>query len=206
MSSKKSNDSNDDDIKVILVGESGTGKTSLINCIQGKQFFEGAQMSSMICSFVKINMEILNNKYILNLWDTIGQEKYKQLTKLFYNNSRIVIFVYDIASRITFEGLTFWINDIKEQIGNDYVAGVIGNKSDLYLEEEVKREEGDVLAKSINAEFLLISAKNNERIKFIDFLKVLVKKGVSNGIIDLGENNNIVLKKDKEIKKKKCCN
>ncbi len=83
---------------------------------------------------------------------------------------------------------------------------MVGNKSDLYLEEEVKREEGDVLAKSINAEFLLISAKNNERIKFIDFLKVLVEKGVSNGIIDLGENNNIVLKKDKEIKKKKCCN
>ena len=195
----------DKEIKVILIGDSGVGKTNLINIALGLGF-KAKQEATSAASFSRLNIKTETNNISIDLWDTIGQEKYKQLTKLFYNNSRIVIFVYDIASRITFEGLTFWINDIKEQIGNDYVAGVIGNKSDLYLEEEVKREEGDVLAKSINAEFLLISAKNNERIKFIDFLKVLVEKGVSNGIIDLGENNNIVLKKDKEIKKKKCCN
>ena len=195
----------DKEIKVILIGDSGVGKTNLINIALGLGF-NAKQEATSAASFSRLNIKTETNNISIDLWDTIGQEKYKQLTKLFYNNSRIVIFVYDIASRITFEGLTFWINDVKEQIGNDYVAGVIGNKSDLYLEEEVKREEGDVLAKSINAEFLLISAKNNERIKFIDFLKVLVKKGVSNGIIDLGENNNIVLKKDKEIKNKKCCN
>jgi len=195
----------DKEIKVILIGDSGVGKTNLINIALGLGF-NAKQEATSAASFSRLNIKTETNNISIDLWDTIGQEKYKQLTKLFYNNSRIVIFVYDIASRITFEGLTFWINDIKEQIGNDYVAGVIGNKSDLYLEEEVKREEGDVLAKSINAEFLLISAKNNERIKFIDFLKVLVEKGVSNGIIDLGDNNNIVLKKDKEIKKKKCCN
>ena len=60
-------------------------------------------MSSMICSFVKINMEILNNKYILNLWDTIGQEKFRSLTKIFLNDSKIVIFVYDITKEKTFE-------------------------------------------------------------------------------------------------------
>ena len=195
----------DKEIKVILIGDSGVGKTNLINIALGLGF-NAKQEATSAASFSRLNIKTETNNISIDLWDTIGQEKYKQLTKLFYNNSRIVIFVYDIASRITFEGLTFWIKDIKEQLGNDYVAGVIGNKSDLYLEEEVKREEGDVLAKSINAEFLLISAKNNERIKFIDFLKVLVEKGVSNGIIDLGENNNIVLKKDKEIKKKKCCN
>ena len=196
----------DKEIKVtVLIGDSGVGKTNLINIALGLGF-NAKQEATSAASFSRLNIKTETNNISIDLLDTIGQEKYKQLTKLFYNNSRIVIFVYDIASRITFEGLTFWINDIKEQIGNDYVAGVIGNKSDLYLEEEVKREEGDVLAKSINAEFLLISAKNNERIKFIDFLKVLVEKGVSNGIIDLGENNNIVLKKDKEIKKKKCCN
>ena len=196
----------DKEIKVtVLIGDSGVGKTNLINIALGLGF-NAKQEATSAASFSRLNIKTETNNISIDLLDTIGQEKYKQLTKLFYNNSRIVIFVYDIASRITFEGLTFWINDIKEQIGNDYVAGVIGNKSDLYLEEEVKREEGDVLAKSINAEFLLISAKNNEHIKFIDFLKVLVEKGVSNGIIDLGENNNIVLKKDKEIKKKKCCN
>ena len=195
----------DKEIKVILIGDSGVGKTNLINIALGLGF-NAKQEATSAASFSRLNIKTETNNISIDLWDTIGQEKYKQLTKLFYNNSRIVIFVYDIASRITFKGLTFWINDIKEQLGNDYVAGVIGNKSDLYLEEEVKREEGDVLAKSINAEFLLISAKNNERIKFIDFLKVLVEKGVSNGIIDLGENNNIVLKKDKKKKKKKCCN
>ena len=195
----------DKEIKVILIGDSGVGKTNLINIALGLGF-NAKQEATSAASFSRLNIQTDTHNISIDLWDTIGQEKYKQLTKLFYNNSKIVIFVYDIASRITFEGLTFWINDIKEQLGNDYVTGVIGNKSDLYLEEEVKREEGDDLAKSINAEFLLISAKNNERIKFIDFLKILVEKGVSSGIIDLGEKNNIVLKKDKDTKKKKCCN
>ena len=62
-----SNEEEEDGIKVILVGESGTGKTSLINSAQGKQFIEGNQISSMTCSFIKLKVNIFGNDYIINL-------------------------------------------------------------------------------------------------------------------------------------------
>ena len=87
----------DERIKVILVGETGTGKTSLINTAVGKKFEEGKEISSIKCSYVQLTKVIEDTEYIINLWDTIGQEKFRSLTKVFFKNSDIVIFVFDIT-------------------------------------------------------------------------------------------------------------
>ena len=198
MSSKKSNDSNDDDIKVILVGESGTGKTSLINCIQGKQFFEGAQMSSMICSFVKINMEILNNKYILNLWDTIGQEKFRSLTKIFLNDSKIVIFVYDITKEKTFEELSFWFDLVEKELGPDPIKGIAANKQDLIEEQTISDNTLEEYAKQKNVDFSYTTATN------IDGFKNLLEKLLLKYLEKIGKlNKNSKRIKGKKLKKEK---
>ena len=198
MSSKKSNDSNDDDIKVILVGESGTGKTSLINCIQGKQFFEGAQMSSMICSFVKINMEILNNKYILNLWDTIGQEKFRSLTKIFLNDSKIVIFVYDITKEKTFEELSFWFDLVEKELGPDPIKGIAANKQDLIEEQKISDNTLEEYAKQKNVDFSYTTATN------IDGFKNLLEKLLLKYLEKIGKlNKNSKRIKGKKLKKEK---
>ena len=198
MSSKKSNDSNDDDIKVILVGESGTGKTSLINCIQGKQFFEGAQMSSMICSFVKINMEILNNKYILNLWDTIGQEKFRSLTKIFLNDSKIVIFVYDITKENTFKELSFWFDLVEKELGPDPIKGIAANKQDLIEEQTISDNTLEEYAKQKNVDFSYTTATN------IDGFKNLLEKLLLKYLEKIGKlNKNSKRIKGKKLKKEK---
>ena len=198
MSLKKSNDSNDDDIKVILVGESGTGKTSLINCIQGKQFFEGAQMSSMICSFVKINMEILNNKYIINLWDTIGQEKFRSLTKIFLNDSKIVIFVYDITKEKTFEELSFWFDLIEKELGPEPIKGIAANKQDLIEEQKISDNALEEYAKQKNVDFSYTTATN------IDGFKNLLEKLLLKYLEKIGKlNKNSKRIKGKKLKKEK---
>ena len=198
MSSKKSNDSNDDDIKVILVGESGTGKTSLINCIQGKQFFEGAQMSSMICSFVKINMEILNNKYILNLWDTIGQEKFRSLTKIFLNDSKIVIFVYDITKENTFKELSFWFDLVEKELGPDPIKGIAANKQDLIEEQTISDNTLEEYAKQKNVDFSYTTATN------IDGFKNLLEKLLLKYLEKIGKlNKNSKRIIGKKLKKEK---
>ena len=88
----------EEEIKVILIGESGTGKTSLINATMGLKFKESVE-STTTNSFSSKTVTIDNKDYVLNLWDTIGQEKFRALTKIFIKDSKIVILVYDITRK-----------------------------------------------------------------------------------------------------------
>ena len=160
------------EIKVILVGEIFTGKTSLINSAIGLEFQEKLQ-STNSNSILNKTMEIDGKAYTINLWDTIGQEKYRSLTQIFMKDSKIIIFVYDITNRKTFKELDFWFGTTKEVVNDDTVLGVVGNKSDLYLNEEVKEEEGKELADKYGYEFSLTSAKNPKT--FCQFLEKLVR-------------------------------
>ena len=162
----------DVEIKVILVGEIFTGKTSLINSAIGLEFQEKLQ-STNSNSILNKTMEIDGKAYTINLWDTIGQEKYRSLTQIFMKDSKIIIFVYDITNRKTFKELDFWFGTTKEVVNDDTVLGLVGNKSDLYLNEEVKEEEGKELADKYGYEFSLTSAKNPKT--FCQFLEKLVR-------------------------------
>ena len=197
------NDDIDDDeeIKVILVGEMGTGKTSLINTAIGLSF-QDKLPSTTTNSIVNKVMEIKGKKYSINLWDTIGQEKYRSLTKIFMKGAKVVIFVYDITSRHTFTELDFWFKSTQEIINEKIVMGIIGNKSDLFLKEEVSEEEGRKLAKDKGFEFALTSAKNSSI--FCEFLEKLVKKYIG---VDPDEEEDkgktLKVKKNDTAKKKK---
>ena len=165
--------SEEQDIKVILVGEMGTGKTSLINVLMGGKFIEGAEITTSSASFVTKQMKIDNKLYSINLWDTIGQEKFRSLTKIFIKDSKIVIFVYDITRLKTFEELEFWFQTIKDVLGENVVLGIVGNKQDLFVKEEVKEEKVKKYAAEKKVPFKLTSAKNP--LSFTTFLEELLK-------------------------------
>ena len=129
----------EDDLKVILIGESGTGKTSLINTSIGLEFQDKLETTHS-SSIIQKKLEIDDKIYIINLWDTIGQEQYRSLTKIFMKGAKIVIFVYYITSYFSFKQLDFWFANTKEVLGEKPILGIIGNKSDLYIREEVKEE------------------------------------------------------------------
>ena len=194
-------------IKTILIGESGVGKTNLIN-IAKEIKFNDREESTVNCSFFKKEMIVQEKIFNVYLWDTIGQEKLKSLTKIFFKNSKIVILVYDITSKDSLNQLNFWMKQVKESLGNDYILGVLGNKKDLFLKEEVNEEEGENYAKSIGARWGLTSAKTDRK-SFLKFLEKLIEDYIQR--VD-GENpkeekniKNIVLKNDnpKNIQKKK---
>ena len=135
-------------IKVILLGESGVGKTSLINVISGGEFKDQITLTTS-SYYVQKDQTINSQKYQINLWDTAGEERYKYLTKLFYKGSDIVVFVYDITSKKSFENLNNWINEVRDTIDNKYICGIVGNKKDLFVSEVVKEDEGKNLQKII---------------------------------------------------------
>ena len=209
-----SEEENNDDIKVILVGEMGTGKTSLINTSIGLQFQE--KVASTIANTINNKtIQIEGENFSISLWDTIGQEKFRSLTKIFMKEAKIVIFVYDITKKETFDELNYWFKSTKDIISNDAVMGVVGNKSDLFLKEEITEEQGQKLAEEHGYEFSLTSAKLPEM--FCNFLEKMVKLYLTkNGIIGNNKNNNnnntnnnnkqkLKNKNNHNHKKKKCC-
>ena len=109
--------SEDNGIKLILLGMSGTGKTNIINALIDKPFDNNCE-STLASSFVNKNLIINKKNYQIEIWDTAGQEMYKSLTKMFIIDSKIVIFVYDITQKSSFEELDFWINTAKENLKN----------------------------------------------------------------------------------------
>ena len=205
---EKCNTYNDKNIKAILIGNAGVGKTNLINITIGKEFNEN-QASTLGQTFSKKKIEIDGNVYNIDLWDTIGQESLKSINKLFYKNSRIVIFVYDITNLKSFEDLESWISEVDTQIGlKNCIKGIVANKIDLFLKEEVSDEKGEQYAKSIGAKFLQISAKTSDPKVFINFITDMlkdylvsdIKKDYGNGRITIDYSHTI-----KKIDNSKCC-
>jgi len=162
------------DIKTILVGMSGTGKTNIINAMIN-QPFDSDQITTQTSSFVDKYIEVNKKKYHIEIWDTAGQEKYKSLTKIFIKDSRIVIFVYDITTKASFEEVDYWVNTVKEILGDAPVYALAGNKKDLFINEEVEEDLGREKAEKIGALFKLTSAKT-ERNQINDFLKELLEE------------------------------
>ena len=210
--------------KVILVGESGVGKTSIISRYI-KNWYNDSQISTLSPSSLKKNIIIDGYNIDLEIWDTAGQEQYRSIASLFYKDALICILVYDITKRKSFENIqSYWHFSVTENGLKGIIIGVAGNKNDLYEKEEVSEKEAKEYSDYINASFKLVSAKNNTSInelfeqlvtKFIgsEFMKKLIPQYISDEDNKLWEKRKIKLEdndgddKDDDNKKKKktCC-
>ena len=161
------------EIKSILIGEAGVGKTNLVKSVIDLRFEQNSR-STVNALYVSKKMQIFGKDYELKLWDTAGQEKYRSLTKLFYKDSKVVIFVYDITNKKSFNELNYWINEIKESLGNEPVLGMVGNKYDLKDLKEVDDNTAKKFAEEKGIKFKLVSIKEDPK-EFKLFLRTLVK-------------------------------
>ena len=153
-----------DNIKIALLGNPGVGKTCIINKYT-KDEFSVENESTIGANYQQKLIKRGDKTFQLDLWDTAGQEKYRSLGRHFYKNAYIVIFVYDITVKKTFEDIkNVWYEDIKV-FGEKYkIFAIAGNKSDLYEKEEVTEDEVSDYANEINASFFLVSAKSGNNI------------------------------------------
>ena len=192
---------NKTEIKAILLGNAGVGKTNLINTCVGLNFDNGNNPTTS-GSFVSKNIKLNGKNYLINLWDTAGQERYKSITKIFLKNSEIVLFVYDITDLKSFKDLEGWINICKEMIDNEFVGAIVGNKIDLYMNEQVNEEEASKFAETNGLLFKLVSAKKEPRV-FVNFLNELIDE--REGIVKGNTKEQISIRKD-VLENKKPCN
>ena len=162
----------DYEIKVIFLGKTAVGKTNIMNILQGLPF-NLHEISTMTSSFFDKSIIIKNKKYNLQIWDTCGKEKYRSLANIFMKDAKIVILVYSIIDRGSFEEIDYWFRTAKDILGNGAIFALIGNKNDLFTQEEVSEEEGKRKANEIGALFKLTSAKTWMGLK--DFYKSLLE-------------------------------
>ncbi len=151
--------------KVVLVGESGVGKTSIITQFIDQTFQEDIQSTtggtfstkSVVCDGGKILK--------FEIWDTAGQEKYRSLTTMFYKDANAAVMVYDVTRKDSFEEMkNYWANQIKDNSPEKIILAIAANKSDLIEQETVDEEEARNFAKELNAIFVTTSAKSSEGI------------------------------------------
>ena len=206
--------------KVVLVGESGVGKTSIITQFIDQTFQEDIQSTtggtfstkSVVCDGGKVLK--------FEIWDTAGQEKYRSLTTMFYKDANAAVMVYDVTRADSFEEIkNYWSNQIKDNSPENIILAIAANKSDLIEQETVDEGEARNFAKELNAIFVTTSAKSSEGINSL--FEEIAKKysGATNITIKEEEDaeepqaqeqkNNGALKIEnlgnKKPKKKGCC-
>ena len=194
------------DIKIILLGETGVGKTNLINVFFGLKFED--QIDSTLASYCNEGKFNYNNEsYNYAIWDTAGQEKFRAISKLFIRDAQIILIVYSIINRKTFEQVNFWLNLVKENLENNtYILGLVANKIDLYEHQIVMDEEGKKIAKENNIDFLITSALKSPE-TFRKFVNKLLVKYIEKEGQKMGNNDSIKINGDIKNKtnKKQCC-
>lgn len=200
--------------KIILIGDSGTGKTSLINRYIYNNFHE-KYLCTIGVDFMMKRVVLDDNTVIkLQIWDTAGMEKYKQITSTYYRGAQGAIVVFDLSSQTSFNSVSKWVNDFKQISNPNYhqTIYIVGNKNDLLDKREVTQEDIDNYCEMNNFAYLETSAKTGEGVEkmFMGFAKELVTKYESNGEgnIPLFQRGNVINLETKGEDNKKsgtCC-
>ena len=146
-------------IKVVFLGENKVGKTSLIQRYITGDFRDFGYTIGASYSKKKINCDEKN--YFFDLWDTSGYERYGPLTKIFISNADIIVLVYDITNKRSFCELDYWVDIVLDEIGSKVFFILVGNKNDIYENEEITEEDGNNYARIIKAKFINTSGKND---------------------------------------------
>ena len=201
----------ENDIKIILLGETGVGKTNLIAVFLGAKFNENT-LSTMACYSYSGKYQHKKKSYNYAIWDTAGQEKYRALNKMFVRDAQIIILVYSIIDRSSFKELDYWLQYAKENKGDDdYILGLVANKSDLYDEETVTEEEGIKFASDNKIKFAITSALKNS-INFTSFVNQLIGDYIDKFILNESKNKDnfrstsiSINNQNRKNGKKKCC-
>ena len=178
-------------LKILLVGNSGVGKTSMASRATNDTF-ETEVASTLGIDFRTKFVDVLGKTVKLQLWDTSGQERYLAVTTSFYRGANGALLVYDITDEKSLQDVTSWLNSVRDYTSSDIEVIIIGNKCDKENKRKVSEEEGRALAEKNHCLFFETSAQSNTNIQLA--FKALAEKIVNahlEGKIFLGSPNTI---------------
>ena len=149
------------DIKVVLLGESGVGKTCIISRFANNIFNEH-DLTTILCSYSSKTISLNNDTIKYSIWDTAGQEKYRAITKNHYQDADVILLVFDITCETSFQNIKdYWYPQIKEKAPENSIIALVASKCDLKEDYKVSIDDAIIYAEKINAIFKETSARDD---------------------------------------------
>jgi Ras-related protein Rab-6A len=150
--------------KLVFLGDQSVGKTSIITRFMYDKFDNNYQATIGI-DFLSKTMYLEDRTVRLQLWDTAGQERFRSLIPSYIRDSSVAVVVYDVINRTSFLSTSKWIDDVRNERGNDVILVLVGNKTDQAEKRQVSVEEGEAKAKEHGIMFIETSAKAGFNVK-----------------------------------------
>ncbi len=188
--------------KILLIGDSGVGKTSVLFRFSDDQF-NTTFISTIGIDFKIKTIELDGKKIKLQIWDTAGQERFHTITTSYYRGAMGIILVYDITQQKSFDNIAKWLGNIETHASPDVEKTLIGNKCDMDSKRIIQKEQGERIADEYSIRFFETSAKSNTNIEatFETLARAVLKKTP-----DAAFSSGPSISVSPEVKKKsECC-
>jgi len=172
------NSSDEFDAKIVLLGDSGVGKTSIaVRYVQ--ESFSSKLPPTIGASFLTKRIAVDTFKIKLQLWDTAGQERFRSLAPMYYRGAVAAILVFDITNDASFGKVKDWVQELRTNVSEEIIMCIVGNKADLEQARKITSEQGAEYAASIGGAYYETSAKTNQGVDsiFLEIGKKLVQFG-----------------------------
>ncbi|XP_073837793.1 RAS oncogene family member Rab26 isoform X1 [Musca autumnalis] len=166
--------------KVIMLGDSGVGKTSLLIMFRDGVYMPCYYVTTVGIDFMNKVVVVDGTRVKLQIWDTAGQERFRSVTHAYYRDAHALLLLYDVTNKTTYDNIRAWLCEIRDCAQEDVVIVLIGNKADCSSSDrQVKREDGERLAREHNVPFMETSAKTglNVELAFQTVARQLKSRG-----------------------------
>jgi Ras-related protein Rab-8A len=177
--------------KLLLIGDSGVGKTSLLFRF-AEDAFNATFISTIGIDFKIRTIDIDGKKIKLQVWDTAGQERFRTITTAYYRGAMGIILVYDVTCQTSFDNIRNWIKNTDEHASNDVEKMILGNKCDIEGKRVITFEKGERLAAEYGVKFYETSARESVNVEtaFIEFARAIkVKEDKKNSDVNNAKQN-----------------
>ncbi|BFI43559.1 Ras-related protein Rab-11A [Marchantia polymorpha subsp. ruderalis] len=184
----RSDDDYDYLFKVVLIGDSGVGKSNLLSRFTRNEFSLESK-STIGVEFATRSINVDSKLIKAQIWDTAGQERYRAITSAYYRGAVGALLVYDITRHVTFENVERWLKELKDHTDSNIVVMLVGNKSDLRHLRAVSTDDGQNFSEKESLFFMETSALESTNVENA-FKQILTQiyRVVSKKALDVGED------------------
>jgi Ras-related protein Rab-11A len=211
----KADDEYDYLFKVVLIGDSGVGKSNLLSRFTRNEFCLESK-STIGVEFATRSIQVDGKTIKAQIWDTAGQERYRAITSAYYRGAVGALLVYDITKHVTYENVERWLKELRDHADSNIVIMLVGNKSDLKHLRGVSTDDAQAFAEKEGLSFIETSALESTNVEkafqriLTEIYRIVSKKALAseeNTTEGPGQGTNIVPldSNTPDLKKKGCC-